>query len=85
MSLVLVAIMDAIGQRITAEAHQQPQYDLRVLVPPLIREPALAQLVLIIRLKIERGHVVEQHSDVAAQYLSGMPNAYVLNDTVLPP
>ena len=38
VSFVLVPFMDAVGQRIAVQAHQQPKYDLRVLVPALLRE-----------------------------------------------
>ena len=79
MSLVLVPLVDAVGQRVTVKTHQQTKYDLRVLVPALLREARLAQIVFPVGLEVQGGHVVEHHPDVAAQQLSGMAHTDILN------
>ena len=83
MPFVLVPLMYAIGQRITAEADEQPQYDLRVLVPPFLGKACLPQFVLIVRLEIKGGHVIEQDTYVPVQYLFRMQHAYGLHDFML--
>lgn len=48
MPFVFVALVDAIGQWITADTHQQTQYNLRVLVLSFLGKAGLAQLIFII-------------------------------------
>lgn len=66
MSLVLVALMDAIRKRIAANADQQSQYNLRILVTPFLGETGFAKLVLIVRFKIECSDIIKQYIDMAA-------------------
>lgn len=42
MSFVFVALLDAVGQRISTGIYQQPQYYLRILVASVLGEPRLA-------------------------------------------
>ena len=79
MTLVLVALVYAVGQRITVKADQQTEDDLRVAVATLLREACLAQVILTVRLKVKRGHVIEHHSDVAAKQIHRVADADVLH------
>ena len=67
--LILVALMDAVGQRVAAQAHQQPQNNLRVAVPSFLREACPAQVVLTVGLEVQGGHVVENDPDMATKHL----------------
>ena len=79
MSLVFVSLMDAVGQRISIQAYQKPEYDLRVLVPALFRKPCLAKVILPIGLEVQCGNVIEHHANAAAQQLPGMAYTDILN------
>ena len=79
MPLILVALMYAICQRVAVETHQQSQNDLRVLVTSFFGESRLAQVILPVSLKVKRRHVIEHHSDIAAEQLPGVMHVYVLN------
>lgn len=79
MPLILVALMYAICQRVAVETHQQSQNDLRVLVTSFFGESRLAHVILPVSLKVKRRHVIEHHSDIAAEQLPGVMHAYVLN------
>ena len=59
MTLIFVALMDAIGKRITTKADKQSKYDLRITVMPLFRETCLSQFILIIRFKVKCGDIIE--------------------------
>ena len=59
MSFILVALMDAIGKRISAEADQQAEYNLWIVMAALLREPCLAEVVLPVCLEIESRDIVE--------------------------
>lgn len=47
-------------------------------MPSIFGKPSLAQVILVIRFKIKCGDIIEQHSDIAAEYLPCMLNAYIL-------
>lgn len=81
--LVLVPLVYAVGQRITAEADKQPEYDLRILVTPFLGKACPPQPVLIVRLEIKGCNIIEQDPDVPVKYLPCMQHAYVLHDLML--
>ena len=62
MSLILIALVDAVGQRIAVKAHQQAEDNLRIAVAAFLREAGPAQIVLTVRLKIQRLHATKQDS-----------------------
>ena len=80
---VLVPLMDAIGQRIASVTYKQTEYDLWVLVPPFFGKSRFPQFILIIRLKIEGGYVIEQNTDMTVKYPPCMLHAYILYDFML--
>ena len=59
MAFIFVALMDAIGKRLSAKANKQGKYDLRITVTTFFRETSLAQFVLIIRFKVKCGDIIE--------------------------
>lgn len=59
VTFIFVALMDAIGKRIAAQANKQAEYDLRITVTPLFRKAGLAQFVLIIRFKVKCSDIIE--------------------------
>ena len=75
--------MDAIGQRIASLTYKQTEYDLWILVPPFLGKSGFPQFILIVRLKIKSGHIIEQDADMTAKYPSCMQHAYILNDFML--
>lgn len=81
--LVLVALVDAIRQRIAVEAYEQAEDYLRVVVTAFLGEPRPAQFVLIVGLEVKRRHVVEHHTDVAAVQLHGVAHADLLHNLML--
>ena len=58
-----VALVDVVSDGVAARGHQQAEEYLRVAVPPVLREPALAKVVLVRGLEVERRHVVEHYLD----------------------
>ena len=78
VSLVFIALVNAVSQRVAVDADQQTKYYLRALVPSLFWETCLAQIILVIRFKIQRCDIIEQHSDIASEYLPCMLHAYIL-------
>ena len=83
MSLILVPLMDAIGKRIASQTYQQSQYYLRIAVPSFLGEAGLAQLILIISLKIKCGDIIKQDTQSTSQYPHGVQYAYILNYPML--
>ena len=83
MSFILVTLMDAIGKRISAEADQQAEYDLRVVMAAFLRESRPAEVVLPVCLEIEGRDIVEQHTDNAAQYFPCVLHADILDYLML--
>lgn len=84
VSFVLVALVNAVGQRIAAQAHQKTEDDLWVAVAAFLRETRLAQVVLTVGLEVECGHVIENNSYVSAEHLHGVMHADVLCHVLVP-
>ena len=63
MPLEDVAFVDVVSDGVASGGHQQAEEYLRVAVPPVLREPALAKVVLVRGLEVERRHVVEHDLD----------------------
>ena len=63
MPLEDVAFVDVVSDGVASSGHQQAEEYLRVAMPPVLREPALAKVVLVRGLEVERRHVVEHHLD----------------------
>ena len=61
-----VALVDVVSDGVASSGHQQAEEYLRVAVPPVLREPALAKVVLVRGLEVERRHVVEHHFDASS-------------------
>ena len=76
--------MDAVGQRVAAQAHQQSQNNLRVAVPSFLREACPAQVVLTVGLEVQGGHVVENDPDMATKHLHRVTDAYLLRHVLVP-
>ena len=75
--------MDAVCERISSKADEQTKDNLGIAVASLFRETRLAEVVLIVRLKVERGDVVEQNPDVPSEQFGGMAYADVLDNLML--
>ena len=77
-----VAFVDVVSDGVASSGHQQAEEYLRVAVLPVLREPALAKVVLVRGLEVERRHVVEHDLDAPSALLLRLLEADALDEAL---